>query len=450
MLEILAAITYIRRNSERLHIDPEKIAVMGFSAGGHAACTAGLFWQEKIAEETLGIEHGEDKPNGMILCYPVITSGKYTHSGSMKCLLGDDPDPELLEKMSLEKQVTENAPHAFIWHTSEDGLVPLENSLYIAEALHEKGIDVEMHIYPKGHHGLKAVDSGVASGVNFLALKNGREIISCQYGYRDIENQKPMTTKEFSELIAENDLCFDPGEHFMYGVSADILGALIERTTDMKLGEFMQKELFEPLEMNDTGFYVPAEKADRTAKVYDFIDGHLSEVKTNHLGIKYTLDIPPAFESGGAGICSTLDDYSKFAEMLLGNGNFRGRQIIPEKAVKYMISGGLTDIQKADLQAGWGDLYGYTSEICSVSVRTKARLLFCPSTPLISRSSTPFSCMASICPARSGAASSAKATSRNLMATSPSCFIETMIAQLQKSSLHIAISRMMWYAYIRE
>lgn len=319
------------------------------------------------------------------------------------------------------------------------------------------------NMYDKIYNAIKkAVDSGVASGVNFLALKNGREIISCQYGYRDIENQKPMTrntilrmystskpvtaaaamllvsrgivdigedisaylpefknmhvnkngrrvpvqrpitvknllnmtsglpypdentaggrqcstvfwtldnrlytdkpmtTKEFSELIAENDLCFDPGERFMYGVSADILGALIERTTDMKLGEFMQKELFEPLEMNDTGFYVPAEKADRTAKVYDFIDGHLSEVKTNHLGIKYTLDIPPAFESGGAGICSTLDDYSKFAEMLLGNGNFRGRQIIPEKAVKYMISGGLTDIQKADLQAGWGDLYGYT------------------------------------------------------------------------------------------
>lgn len=161
LLEILAAITYIRRNSESLHIDPERIAVMGFSAGGHAACTAGLFWQEKLAEDTLGIVHGEDKPNGMILCYPVITSGEFTHEGSMKCLLGDDPNAELVAKMSLENQVTENAPQAFIWHTSEDGLVPVENSLLIAAALHKKGIDVEMHIYPRGGHGLSLCDETV-------------------------------------------------------------------------------------------------------------------------------------------------------------------------------------------------------------------------------------------------------------------------------------------------
>ncbi len=161
LLEILAAITYIRRNSESLHIDPERIAVMGFSAGGHAACTAGLFWQEKLAEDALGIAHGEDKPNGMILCYPVITSGEFTHEGSMKCLLGDDPNAELVAKMSLENQVTENAPKAFIWHTSEDGLVPVENSLLIATALHKKGIDVEMHIYPRGGHGLSLCDETV-------------------------------------------------------------------------------------------------------------------------------------------------------------------------------------------------------------------------------------------------------------------------------------------------
>lgn len=320
-----------------------------------------------------------------------------------------------------------------------------------------------MTMYDKLYNAMKkAVDEEMVSGVNFLALKDGKEIAYCEYGCRDIENGKPMTrdtifrmyssskpvtaaavmllvsrgivdlgenivaylpefkdlhvnidgrrtaaqntimvkdllnmtsglpypdentaggrqcgavfwklderlytdtpmtTREFSEQIAKNDLCFEPGTHFMYGVSADILGALVERTTGMRLSEFLQKEFFEPLGMKDTAFYVPAEKADRIAKVYDLIDGHLTEVRTNHLGIKYTLDVPPAFESGGAGICSTVDDYAKFAEMMLGLGNFRGQQIIPEKAVRYMISGGLTDTQKADLQAGWGDLYGYT------------------------------------------------------------------------------------------
>ncbi len=162
LLEILAAVTYIRRNSGRLHIDPEKIAVMGFSAGGHAACSAGLFWQEDFVREALEINHGEDRPNGMILCYPVITTGKYTHPDSIKHLLGENPDPVLLEKMSLEKQVTENAPRAFIWHTSEDGLVPAENSLYLAAALHEKGIETELHLYPRGHHGLSLCDETVS------------------------------------------------------------------------------------------------------------------------------------------------------------------------------------------------------------------------------------------------------------------------------------------------
>ena len=79
----------------------------------------------------------------------------------MKCLLGDDPNAELVAKMSLENQVTENAPKAFIWHTSEDGLVPVENSLLIATALHKKRIDVEMHIYPRGGHGLSLCDETV-------------------------------------------------------------------------------------------------------------------------------------------------------------------------------------------------------------------------------------------------------------------------------------------------
>lgn len=161
LLQVLAAVTYIRRNHRELHIHPKRIAVMGFSAGGHAACSAGLFWQEGFVQETLGIQEGEDRPDGMVLCYPVITSGEYAHRGSFTCLLGEGPDPALLEKVSLEKQVTKAAPPAFLWHTAEDGSVPVENSLLLAAALHREGIPVEMHIYPRGHHGLSLCDDTV-------------------------------------------------------------------------------------------------------------------------------------------------------------------------------------------------------------------------------------------------------------------------------------------------
>lgn len=161
LLQVLAAIAYVRQNSKRLHIHPGRIAVMGFSAGGHAACSAGLFWREEFVRETLGIGEREGRPDGMILCYPVITSGKYAHRGSFECLLGKNPSPALLEKVSLEKQVTEDAPQTFLWHTAEDMSVPVENSLLLAAALHEKGIPVELHIYPHGHHGLSLCDETV-------------------------------------------------------------------------------------------------------------------------------------------------------------------------------------------------------------------------------------------------------------------------------------------------
>lgn len=161
LLQVLASIAYMRINCNKLHIDTDRIAVMGFSAGGHAACAAGMFWHEPEWAEKLGVSVEDVKPNGMVLCYPVITSGKYAHKDSFKCLLGEQADPTLMEKMSLEKQVNEYTPKAFIWHTAEDGLVPVENSLLLAMAMHEKSIPAEMHIYPVGHHGMSLCDATV-------------------------------------------------------------------------------------------------------------------------------------------------------------------------------------------------------------------------------------------------------------------------------------------------
>lgn len=161
LLQISAAVAYARRNAVKLHIRQDKIAVMGFSAGGHAAASAALMWQEEFAEKALGIAQGENRPDGMILCYPVITSGKYAHKDSFLHLLGENAAEKELEWVSLEKRVTENAPKAFIWHTDQDGLVPAENSLLLALALREKHIPTELHLYPYGHHGLSLCDETV-------------------------------------------------------------------------------------------------------------------------------------------------------------------------------------------------------------------------------------------------------------------------------------------------
>ncbi len=176
---------------------------------------------------------------------------------------------------------------------------------------------------------------------------------------RRLYSGNPVTTAEFSQMTARLDLCFEPGKRFMYGISADILGAMIERVSGMKFGEFLKKEFFEPLEMCDTDFYVPAEKSHRLAKVYNYSENGLTECITNHLALRYSRDIPPAFESGGAGLCSTLDDYSHFAEMLLNMGEYKGRRIMPEQAVKFMTTSHFSPALKSDLNNGWDWLSGY-------------------------------------------------------------------------------------------
>ncbi len=174
-------------------------------------------------------------------------------------------------------------------------------------------------------------------------------------------SDNPVTTEEFAEMASSADLSFEPGEQFMYGISADIMGAVIEKVSDMRFGEFLKKRFFEPLEMNDTAFYVPAEKADRLSKVYDYCEHGLTESKTDHLGLRYQRDAQPAFESGGAGLCSTLDDYSHFAQMLINSGTYKNQRIMPEYAVKRMTSGGLNQIQKPYLiSQGWDWLTGYS------------------------------------------------------------------------------------------
>lgn len=162
IIELATAISTIRENAQEWNVDTEKIVVMGFSAGGHLAASYSTLWNRDFVKEYFGFKNGEHKPNGMILCYPVITSGEKAHRGSFNNLLGDKKDePEMLELLSADKQVDKDTPPAFIWHTFEDDAVPVENSLLMAAALTKNKINTELHIFPHGWHGLSLCNNSV-------------------------------------------------------------------------------------------------------------------------------------------------------------------------------------------------------------------------------------------------------------------------------------------------
>lgn len=159
LLELAALIAHIRRNADAYSIDPHRIAVCGFSAGGHLAACSGILWKEPVIAETLGVDPRAARPDAMILSYPVITSGEFAHRGSFDNLLGEKKDdPEALYALSLENRVDPDTCPAFLWHTYADELVPLENSLLLASALRRAGVPFELHVFPEGIHGLSLAD----------------------------------------------------------------------------------------------------------------------------------------------------------------------------------------------------------------------------------------------------------------------------------------------------
>lgn len=153
LLELAHTVAMVREHATDWDLDGNKIIVAGFSAGGHLAASLGMEWNHGMLSEKLGLSPQQIKPNGMLLGYPVITSGEYAHRGSFEKLLGSRYD-ELVDKVSLEKNVSADTPATFLWHTFEDGSVPVENSLLLANALRAQGIHFELHIFPYGSHGL--------------------------------------------------------------------------------------------------------------------------------------------------------------------------------------------------------------------------------------------------------------------------------------------------------
>jgi acetyl esterase/lipase len=148
-------IRYIRAHAEELKVDPHRVGIMGFSAGGHLASTVSTHFDAGDPDNSDPVAKQSSRPDFSILGYPVINlKESFTHGGSRKNLLGDNPDPALVENLSNDLQVTRETPPTFIFHTSEDKAVPVENALVYFSALRKNGVPAEMHIYQKGPHGV--------------------------------------------------------------------------------------------------------------------------------------------------------------------------------------------------------------------------------------------------------------------------------------------------------
>lgn len=149
------AIRYVRANADKLGVAPNRIGILGFSAGGHLASTAATHFDDGDKSSSDAVAQQSSRPDFAVLCYPVISlTEKFAHTGSAKNLLGDQATPEMLENLSNDKQVTPKTPPTFLFHTGEDSGVPVENSLAFYAACRKANVPAELHVYQHGPHGV--------------------------------------------------------------------------------------------------------------------------------------------------------------------------------------------------------------------------------------------------------------------------------------------------------
>ncbi len=164
LLDARRAIQLVRHHAREWSINPAKVGILGFSAGGHLASTTGTHF------ETIGFGEPDEtstnnfRPDALVLCYPVITFGQRRHNGSMENLLGPNPPEPLRESLSNERQVSSQTPPTFLWHTANDASVPVENSLLFGGALSASNIPFELHIFADGVHGIGLAEEHPSAG----------------------------------------------------------------------------------------------------------------------------------------------------------------------------------------------------------------------------------------------------------------------------------------------
>jgi acetyl esterase/lipase len=148
------AIRTVRARASELGVRPDRVGIMGFSAGGHLTSSAGTHFDAGKPDAADTIDRQSSRPDFLVLGYPVVSFTQNVHQGSKRALLGDNPDPKLVENLSNELQVTAQTPPTFLFHTSNDQTVPVENSVMFYLALRKAGVPAEMHVYENGPHGV--------------------------------------------------------------------------------------------------------------------------------------------------------------------------------------------------------------------------------------------------------------------------------------------------------
>ncbi len=179
-----------------------------------------------------------------------------------------------------------------------------------------------------------------------------------------LHTEHAFTTREFAARLAEGPLAFSPGSSWSYGTSADVLGAVIEVADGRRFGQFLEEEIFAPLGMTDTAFYVPADKRDRLAAAYTPVPGEngnlpMQRYEGEYLAVTNPPFESPAYEAGGAGLVSTLDDYLRFARMLMEGGKSGGAVILQPGTVRFMTGASLQPLQQQAFR-NWLGLDGFS------------------------------------------------------------------------------------------
>lgn len=159
--QLSRAVALVRERAVNWQVDPAAIAVMGFSAGGHLAASLGVHWGSERLKALGDIGAGRNRPDAMVLCYPVIVDGPFAHQGSLDRVSGGDK--QLKDFFSLERHVKSDTSPAFIWHTADDQTVKVQNALWMAAAMLQSGVSCELHIFESGQHGLSVCSREVGT-----------------------------------------------------------------------------------------------------------------------------------------------------------------------------------------------------------------------------------------------------------------------------------------------